>query len=289
LRIVTSSDDKTARVWDVAVDSESPLPAWIPELAEALGEQRFNEEGLLVPPKKSVLELRRELLALKGDDFWSHFGRWFFMRGPERTISPGAKITVGEITRQQLQEEADQGIAAAQINLGWLYQNGEGVPKDLGRAAELYQKAANQGEPIAQNNLGELYRLGEGVPKDLAKAAELYQKAAEGFQKEADQGNAQAQLLLGVFYENGWGVPNDLGKARELYQKAANKGHELAITQLKALQGNALAQFNLGLHYQKGDELPKDIAKARELYQKSANQGYEPAITQLKALSRDRK
>jgi roadblock/LC7 domain-containing protein len=93
--IVTASEDKTARVWYVAVDLETPLPEWVPELAEALGQQRFNEEGLLVPPKKSVVELRRELLALKGDDFWSRFGRWFFMRGPDRTISPDSKITVG--------------------------------------------------------------------------------------------------------------------------------------------------------------------------------------------------
>src|SRR4029077_15978178 len=31
---------------------------------------------------------------------------------------------------------------------------GEGVPKDLGRAAELFQKAADQGNADAQNNLG---------------------------------------------------------------------------------------------------------------------------------------
>jgi WD40 repeat protein len=96
-RIVTASEDKTARVWYVAVDVETPLPEWVPELAEALGEQRFNEEGLLVLPKKSLVELRRELLALKGDDFWSRFGRWFFMRGPQRTISPDSKVTIGEL------------------------------------------------------------------------------------------------------------------------------------------------------------------------------------------------
>jgi WD40 domain-containing protein len=98
-RIVTASQDKTARVRYIAVDLETPLPKWVPELAEALGEQRFNEEGLLVPPKKSVVELRRELLALKGDDFWSRLGRWFFTRGPQRTISPDSKMTVGELER----------------------------------------------------------------------------------------------------------------------------------------------------------------------------------------------
>jgi len=55
----------------------------------------------LVPPKKSVVELRRELLALKGNDFWSRLGRWFFMRGPQRTISPDSKITIGELSAQK--------------------------------------------------------------------------------------------------------------------------------------------------------------------------------------------
>jgi hypothetical protein len=105
-RIVTASD-KTARVWDVAVDLETPLPEWVPELAEALGQRRFNEEGLLVSPKKSVGELRRELLTLKGDDFWSRLGRWFFMRGPQRTISPDSKITVGELVRQRSAETTE--------------------------------------------------------------------------------------------------------------------------------------------------------------------------------------
>ena len=81
---------------------------------------------------------------------------------------------------------------------GWLYENGQGVPKDLAKAAELYQKAADQGSADAQNNLGVLYANGQGVPKDLRKAAELYQKAA-------DQGYANAQNNLGVLYANGAG------------------------------------------------------------------------------------
>ena len=51
------------------------------------------------------------------------------------------------------------------------------MPKDIGKAAELYQKAADQGNAVAQINLGSLYENGEGVPKDLGKAAELYQKS----------------------------------------------------------------------------------------------------------------
>jgi WD40 repeat protein len=74
-RIITASADKTARIWDVAVDLEARLPDWVPELAEALGGQCFNKEGVLVPPEKSIAKLRKELTdpssmhALKGNDF----------------------------------------------------------------------------------------------------------------------------------------------------------------------------------------------------------------------------
>ncbi|OLE75483.1 MAG: hypothetical protein AUG74_03225 [Bacteroidetes bacterium 13_1_20CM_4_60_6] len=129
------------------------------------------------------------------------------------------------------QKAADQGYADAQNNLGWLYEHGVGVPKDLGKAAELYQKAADQGYAGAQNNLGWLYANGQGVTKDFGKAAELFRKAA-------DQGNARAQNNLGWLYEYGDGVPMNLGKAEQLYQKAANQGDRSAIANLKRLSGH---------------------------------------------------
>jgi len=126
----------------------------------------------------------------------------------------------------------DQGDAAAQFRLALNYETGEGVTKDLGKAAELYQKAAHQGYARAQNNLGELYEHGQGVTKDLGKAAELYQKAAH-------QRYADAQNNLGWLYERGMGVPKDFGRARELYQKAANQGNEQASVRLAFCTENA--------------------------------------------------
>ena len=79
------------------------------------------------------------------------------------------------------QKAADRGNADAQNNLGWLYQNGEGVPMDLDRAAELFQKAADQGNADAQFHLTLLAFLyqngGERVPKDVGKAAQLYKSS----------------------------------------------------------------------------------------------------------------
>src|SRR5262245_39820250 len=130
------------------------------------------------------------------------------------------------------QKAADQGNAAAQNNLGVQYENGQGVTKDLGKAAELYQKAADQGDATAQRHLGFLYENGQGVAKDLGKAAELYQKAA-------DQGEAWAQNNLSGLYQHRQVVTKDSRKAAELYEKAADQGH-------------AAAQHNPGVRYEGG-------------------------------------
>ena len=103
-RIITAFNN-TPQVWDAVVDLDLPLPLWVPELAEAIGGRKFNESGLLVPSTSGIVELRKRLLALKGDDFWSRFGRWFFMRGPQRTISPDSKITIGELERLRADAE----------------------------------------------------------------------------------------------------------------------------------------------------------------------------------------
>ena len=45
---------------------------------------------------------------------------------------------------------ADHGDARAQNNIGWLYANGEGVPRDLAQAREWMQKAAGDGNELAK-------------------------------------------------------------------------------------------------------------------------------------------
>ena len=49
---------------------------------------------------------------------------------------------------------ADQGFATAQGGLGFMYENGQGVPQDYAQAAMWYRRAADQGFAPAQNNLG---------------------------------------------------------------------------------------------------------------------------------------
>jgi TPR repeat protein len=77
---------------------------------------------------------------------------------------------------------AEQGDAAAQTGLGFLYENGEGVPKDTAQALHWFRLAAAQGNRNAQFSLGFMYENGEGVSKDRSEALRWYKlAAAQGF------------------------------------------------------------------------------------------------------------
>ena len=103
---------------------------------------------------------------------------------------------------ESIRHAAEQGIARAQLTLGFMYANGEGVPQDAAEAVRWYRLAAEQGHASAQYDLGVTYGTGEGVPQDYTEAVTWYRKAAE-------QGHADAQFNLGLMYANGEGVPQD--------------------------------------------------------------------------------
>jgi TPR repeat protein len=122
------------------------------------------------------------------------------------------------------------GNTDAMNNIGYLYKNGLGVPKDFEEAYFWFKKAADKNNPIAQYNIGNMYCYGEGMEKDFAKGAEWLTKAAL-------QGNAPAQYNLGRMYQWGKGVKKDLQQARFWFQKAIDNGHEKAkeaLTKIKS-------------------------------------------------------
>ena len=68
-------------------------------------------------------------------------------------------LLVGSLPAQstdvkKLEQQASQGLAAAQFNLGVAYANGRGVPQDDVQAVKWYRLAADQGNASAQYNLG---------------------------------------------------------------------------------------------------------------------------------------
>ncbi len=150
----------------------------------------------------------------------------------------------------ELRPLATRGVAAAQTDIGAMYQQGLGVTKDIGQARQWYFKAATQGFGPAQSRLGHLYMDGAGGDQDYAKAFEWLGKAAE-------QGGVAAQSNLGLLYLKGLGTTQDFAKAAGWFAAAASSG-------------NAYAQTDLGLMYAAGHGVPRDLVAAYALLALSA-------------------
>ena len=90
-----------------------------------------------------------------------------------------------------LHSAAEKGDAVAQFNLGLMYRNGDGVPKDSREAAKWFRKSAEQGNAVAQCNLGLMYAEGDGVLKDSVQAHAWYNNASAN-------GNESAKKNLGL-------------------------------------------------------------------------------------------
>ena len=63
------------------------------------------------------------------------------------------------------------------MNLGTLYEFGQGVAQDDAESAIWYRKAADQGDARGLAYLGSLYETGRGVPQDYVEAYELWNLA----------------------------------------------------------------------------------------------------------------
>ncbi len=192
---------------------------------------------------------------------------------------------------------AVEGDSKAQIQLGIRFNNGEGVPVDIFKAIQWYEKAAAQNEYTASWELGMIYLNGLVVPKDVIQAIAWFEKEAatkgSWLQKDALQ-------TLGRIYQFGQGVPKDEFRSVEWYTKAADLGDAEAHFRLWNLYdrgakdvrdaskarsslekaadfGNEKAQYFLGMRYLTGEDRPKDASKAAKLLEKSAASGFAPA------------
>ena len=87
---------------------------------------------------------------------------------------------------------AIKGEAWAQSALGFMYENGYGVPQDYAQALTWYRKAADQGAADAQCNLGHMYENGEGVPQDYIQAHMWLNLAASRYSTDEKYNRDQA-------------------------------------------------------------------------------------------------
>jgi TPR repeat protein len=163
----------------------------------------------------------------------------------------------------------------------WFESGVDVIPKNVKKAAELYEKAAAAGHSGAQYKLSVCYRTGLGVNKDSVKAAKLLQTAAAN-------GSHQARRRIADDYAE----QNDWVTAAELYEKIGLRsldGHvpltlgtkylhgtsgvkqdtKKAIEYLKwAAQSSKEAQFTLATVYENGTGgVQEDLSQAAQIYQ----------------------
>lgn len=137
---------------------------------------------------------------------------------------------------------ANQNDAKACYNLGLMYQDGDGVAKNLDEAVKWYTKSADLGYKEAQYTLGALVFQRQTQSISYPQAVSYYEQAAK-------QGHVKSQLNLGMLYFRGDVIAQDLPAAVQWLSLAASNN-------------NSEAQGYIGQLYQQGAGVEQDTVKA---------------------------
>jgi TPR repeat protein len=115
-----------------------------------------------------------------------------------------------------LQKAAEAGVPRAQLQLGRLYLDGEGVKQDPAEALKWFRQSASQDNEAAQFFLGIMMQRGIGGPRDLESSTAWLRRAAE-------HGHPLAMLELAKAYDLGLGIPADHEVAKSWRDRATKK------------------------------------------------------------------
>jgi len=196
-----------------------------------------------------------------------------------------------------LEHAVEGGSALGFDDLGWLYEMGYGVNKDVVKAVNLFNEAAKRGSAEGAYRVGVAYFYGLGVTKDRANACQWFLHAA-------NQGYPYAESESGFCYYNGTGVEQNHETAFDWFAKAGQAGlldarvyvadmlergdghnqdfkYAVMWYQAAAEQGDVYAMTELGAHLRLGKGVDWSEAQAMQWFAKAAQKGYVPAQTSL--------
>ena len=187
-----------------------------------------------------------------------------------------------------------QGSLDAATNIGLMYAEGRGIPKNPAEAVIWLRKAAEGGDAAAQYNLALIYDRGNGISKDEKESIRWLTAAAEQnvvpalldlanpymhppastsadvdraipyYKKAAELGSARAQAILGTIYAKGLHGQPDYEQSVKWYRMAAD-------------QGEREGECGLAIRYALGQGVPVDLQEARRLFTAAADQGQREA------------
>ncbi len=145
--------------------------------------------GQTLPWKRIVPWETLKEEATNGNKDFQYFVGKTYLEGSDVFFAntPGKLDTKVQVDKEQavywLRKAADQGVAAAELELGTCYSLGEGVSVDIKQALYWYHRAADQGHSLAQANLGVYYQEGYGVEQNGNHALYWYEKAVKNKDK----------------------------------------------------------------------------------------------------------
>ncbi len=93
-------------------------------------------------------------------------------------VSCAVLVACGPVSR--LRARCTTGDVASCMELAQMYATGTGVPRDVARAAEMYQHACDLGAAETYNTLGEIYERSHEMEGGLRRAEELFRLACTG-------------------------------------------------------------------------------------------------------------
>lgn len=194
---------------------------------------RFLSEQVM-PEEKAFLKVLDQLFknVLKSHGCMEKFDCRFVIRfdsASHKLHGMEFEKTLADSEPARSQRDCEKEISAACLHLGNLLYEGEIVPENKQKSAQLFEQACGLNNANGCFNLGILHREGEGTPQDKHKAAEYFDKAC-------GLGSYRGCYNLGFIYFHGNELPKDEARAAHYLGRACDFGYELGCELMAELR-----------------------------------------------------
>jgi TPR repeat protein len=184
-------------------------------------------------------------------------------------------------------QAAEKNHAASQRILGWLYDNGIGLPRDHVQAIAWFRKAGEHGDSHAYFLLGGIYAHGRNVPVDLPQGREYLRRAESMGHPDAKAEIAKLPAEKTQLAAQPIGADNGIAEYRKANQFYRDKNLTEGFNwmRLAADKGYPNAQRELAFAHIQGNGTTTDVATGVRLLEQLAASGNSASVTAMINLS----
>ena len=300
---VEKNEEERRRWLNEAALREHPMA--LNDLADILMSEGKTEEAMDMYQKAAECgnyEARRKFASLQGETLDEISELRSVLKGfcdsgyPYDYYNYGNMMFKSALTTDDYKEALEYLLKASEIGwsdadvlIGQMYRDGNGVERDLDRCVQYLSKAANNGNNKAMAMLGDLYYDGKYMSKNQKEAFKWYMMSA-------CVGNAKSQYQVAMMLDSGIGVDKDEEQAKQWFARYSssmvNDSRKVALDTLKARRGDmavsndilkAMSRSNhpnsmvtLASKYESGKGFKKNEKAAIDLMRKAAMAGGPP-------------